>query len=77
DKFQITDEDIGEDSELIEVVSDEKAYKIYKGWKYAMRRHYVRMKEEGLDAFAHPYPGVTNAGWRYPIDNICDDEKFE
>ncbi|GAB2278106.1 hypothetical protein Dimus_012804 [Dionaea muscipula] len=56
DKFQITDEDIAEDSELIEVVSDEKAYKIYKDWKYAMRRHYVQMKEEGLDAFAHPYP---------------------
>ncbi|GAB2299271.1 hypothetical protein Dimus_033341 [Dionaea muscipula] len=53
DKFQITDEDIAEDSELIE------------------------MKEEGLDAFAHPYPGVTNAGWRYLIDNIFDDEKFE
>ncbi|GAB2285847.1 hypothetical protein Dimus_020287 [Dionaea muscipula] len=57
DKFQITDEDIAEDSELIEVVSDEKAYKIYKDLKYAMRKHYVRMKEEGLDAFAHPYPG--------------------
>ncbi|GAB2281412.1 hypothetical protein Dimus_016006 [Dionaea muscipula] len=77
DKFQITDEDIAEDSELIEVVSDEKAYKIYKDWKYAMRKHYVQMKEEGLDAFAHPYPGVTNAGWRYLIDNIFDDEKFE
>ncbi|GAB2270520.1 hypothetical protein Dimus_005412 [Dionaea muscipula] len=77
DKFQITDEDIAEDSELIEVVSDEKAYKIYKYWKYAMRKHYVQMKEEGLDAFAHPYPGVTNAGWRYLIDNIFDDEKFE
>ncbi|GAB2275837.1 hypothetical protein Dimus_010582 [Dionaea muscipula] len=62
DKFQITDKDIVEDSELIEVVSDEKAYKIYKDWKYSMRKHYLKMKEEGLVAFAHPYPGVTNAG---------------
>ncbi|GAB2268986.1 hypothetical protein Dimus_003916 [Dionaea muscipula] len=73
----ITDEDIAEDSELIEVVSDKKGYKIYKDWKYAMRKHNVQMKEEGLDAFAHPYPGVTNTGWRYLIDNIFDDEKFE
>ncbi|GAB2288705.1 hypothetical protein Dimus_023020 [Dionaea muscipula] len=77
DKFQITDEDIAEDSELIEVFSDEKAYKIYNDWKHSMRKHYLQMKEEGLDAFAHPYPGVTNAGWRYLIDNIFDDEKFE
>ncbi|GAB2266080.1 hypothetical protein Dimus_001108 [Dionaea muscipula] len=69
DKFQITDEDIAEDSELIEVVSDEKAYKIYKDWKYAMRRHYVQMKEEGLDAFAHPYPGAgPNKEW----PEFCD-----
>ncbi|GAB2273656.1 hypothetical protein Dimus_008438 [Dionaea muscipula] len=77
DKFQITDEDIAEVSELIEVVSDEKAYKIYKDWMHNMRKHYLQLKEEGLDSFAHPYPGVTNASWRYVIDNIFDDPKFE
>ncbi|GAB2276417.1 hypothetical protein Dimus_011145 [Dionaea muscipula] len=67
DKFQITDEtdeDIAEDSELIEVVSDEKAYKIYKDWKYSMRKRYLKMKEEGLDALAHSYPGANLEGVR-------------
>lgn len=42
-----------------------------------MSTHYARLKEAGKDAYQHPYQSVSLEGWKFMIDNIFSDPKWQ
>lgn len=42
-----------------------------------MTHHYNELKEKRLDAYQHPFEGVTVDGWKFMIDHIFNDPKWQ
>lgn len=75
DKFDIVD--AFENRALAKEVTNEKAYLLYKNWKCKMRLYYLKLVEDGYDAYSHPYTGVTLDEWKYLIDHVFHDPDLE
>lgn len=62
---------------MVEQVFHKKGNLIYKDWKWRMTHHYNELKEKGEDAYQHPFEGVTVDGWKFMIDHIFNDPKWQ